>query len=107
MGLRQLACWDCEFESRWGHAYLSLVSVVSCQVEVFASGLSLVQRSPTECGASECDREASIMWSWPTVGFCAMETEMLVPQVKKKIIIIIIMIIIIIIIIIILDKFGR
>jgi hypothetical protein len=30
-------------------------------VEVSASGWSLVQRSPTECGVSECDREASII----------------------------------------------
>jgi hypothetical protein len=37
---------------------LSVVSVVCCQVEVPASGWSLVQRSPTEC-ASECDREAA------------------------------------------------
>jgi hypothetical protein len=29
---------------------------------------SLVQRSPTECGVSECDREASIMRPWPTMG---------------------------------------
>jgi hypothetical protein len=36
------------------------MSVVVCfQVEVSAKGLSLVQRSPTECGVSECDREAS------------------------------------------------
>ena len=28
------------------------VSVVCCQVEVCASGRSLVQRSPTECGVS-------------------------------------------------------
>jgi hypothetical protein len=28
---------------------------------VSATGRSLVQRSPTECGVSECDREASIM----------------------------------------------
>jgi hypothetical protein len=40
---------------------MSLVIVVSCQVEVSASGLSFVRRSPTECGVSECDREASIM----------------------------------------------
>jgi hypothetical protein len=38
---------------------LSLVSVVFCQVEVSATSWSLVQRSPTECGVSECDREAS------------------------------------------------
>jgi hypothetical protein len=43
-----------------------------CQVEVFASGWSLVQRSPTECGVSECDREASVMRRpWPTRGCCA------------------------------------
>jgi hypothetical protein len=36
------------------------VSVVCCQVEVSATGWSLVQRSPTECGVSEvCDRETS------------------------------------------------
>jgi hypothetical protein len=38
-----------------------------CQVEVSASGRSLVQRIPTECGVSECDREAWIMRRrWPT-----------------------------------------
>ena len=35
-----------------------------CQVEGSASGWSLVQRSPTGCGVSECDRDASKMW-WP------------------------------------------
>jgi hypothetical protein len=38
---------------------LSVVSVVCCQVEVSATGWSLAQRSPTDCGVSECDREAS------------------------------------------------
>jgi hypothetical protein len=28
MGLRALACWDFKFESRRGHGYLCLVSVV-------------------------------------------------------------------------------
>ena len=38
-------------------------------VEVSASDRSLVQRSPTDCGVSECDREASIMRRlWPTGG---------------------------------------
>ena len=50
-----------------GHAYLSLVSVVFCHVEVSASGWSFVQRSTTDCGVSECDREASTMRKpWPT-----------------------------------------
>jgi hypothetical protein len=40
---------------------------VCFQVEVSVTGRSLVQRSPTECGVSECDREASIMRRpWPT-----------------------------------------
>jgi hypothetical protein len=32
---------------------VSLLSVVCCQVEVSATGWSLVQRSPTECGVSK------------------------------------------------------
>jgi hypothetical protein len=44
-----------------GHGRVSLVSVVCRQVEVSASDWSLVQRSRTECRASECDREAPIM----------------------------------------------
>jgi hypothetical protein len=48
-------------------------SVVCCQVEVSALGWSLVQRSPTECHMSECDREASKMRAWPTRGCCGMK----------------------------------
>ena len=45
------------------------VNVVCCQVEVSASGRSLVQRNTTERGVSVCDREASIMNSpWTTRG---------------------------------------
>ena len=52
---------------------LSLVSVVCCQVESTASGWSLVQRSPTECGVSECVCEAWIMRRpWPTGGCLAL-----------------------------------
>ena len=73
VGLRPLACWNCGFESRRGHGCLSLVSVVCCQVEVYASGWSLIQRSPTECDVSECDRKASTMSRpWPTRGCCAI-----------------------------------
>jgi len=51
------------------HRCLSVVSVASWQVEVSAMGLSLVQRSPTEYGVSECDRETSIIRrSLPTRG---------------------------------------
>jgi hypothetical protein len=77
MGLRLFACWDCGFESRRGHGCLSHVSVVCCQVEVSAVGCSLVQRSPTECGVSECDREASIMRRpWPTGGCRAIRNKL-------------------------------
>ena len=37
-----------------GHGCLNVVSVVCCQVGVSATGRSLVQRSPTDCGASLC-----------------------------------------------------
>ena len=35
-----------------GHGCLYVVIVVCCQVEVSATNWSLVQRSPTDCGAS-------------------------------------------------------
>jgi hypothetical protein len=38
---------------RW-HECLTLVSVVCCQVKVSATGRSLVQSSPTDCGVSLC-----------------------------------------------------
>jgi hypothetical protein len=58
-------------KSRRGQGCLSLVSVVSCQVQVSVSGRSPIQRSPTECGVSECNHEASLMRS--SGGCCAME----------------------------------
>jgi hypothetical protein len=42
-------------------AWLSLVSVVFCQVEVSVWSCSVVRSGPTECGVCECDREASIV----------------------------------------------
>jgi hypothetical protein len=55
-------------------AWMSLVSVVYCQVQVCASGWSVVQRCPTECGVYEFDREASIMRrSWPIRGCLAIK----------------------------------
>ena len=53
-GRRPLACWYLGFESHRRHGYLSVVSVVCCQVEVSATSWSLVQRSPTDCCASLC-----------------------------------------------------
>ena len=69
VGLRRFACWKCRFESLRRHGCLSLVSVVCCEVEVSAKGWSLVQRIPTECDVSGCDREASTKRRpWPTMG---------------------------------------
>jgi hypothetical protein len=74
--MRPLACWDFGFESRQGRGCLSVVIVACCQVEVSATGQSVVQRSPTDCGVSERDREASIMRRpWPTGGCCATERK--------------------------------
>jgi len=54
-----------------------LVSVVCCLVDVSDSARSLVQRSPTQCSVSECNREASVMRRpWPTRVCSAMEKEM-------------------------------
>jgi hypothetical protein len=61
LGPWSFCCWDWGFESRRWHGHLSLVSVVCCQVEVTACGWSPVHRRPTECGVSECNREASTM----------------------------------------------
>ena len=61
-----------------GHGCLSLVIVVCCQVEVCATGWSLVRRSPTECGVSECDCKASIIRKpWPPRGCRAMTKNLL------------------------------
>jgi hypothetical protein len=64
-------CWDSGFESLGVPGRLSLVSVVCCQI-FSASGCSVIQRSPTECGGSERDRKASVMRPWPTRGCWVM-----------------------------------
>jgi hypothetical protein len=46
VGLQPLACSECGFESCRLLGYLCLVNVVCCEVEVCATGLSLVQRGP-------------------------------------------------------------
>ena len=47
--MRPIAFWYCGFESHLSHDCLSLLNVVCFQVEVYETGRSLVQRSPTEC----------------------------------------------------------
>jgi len=55
-------------------AWMSFVSVVCRQVEVSASGWPLLKRHPTECGASECDREVpAVLRPWPARGCRAMK----------------------------------
>ena len=55
---------------------MSFVSVVCCQVEVSASSRSFLQRSPTECGVSECDGVASSTRRfWPPRGCWAMTKQ--------------------------------
>jgi hypothetical protein len=51
-GVRPLACWDSGFESRWGHAVLSLVFLVFC----VGSGLcdELITRSGESYRACVC-----------------------------------------------------
>jgi len=50
-----------------GHKCLSVVSVVCCQVEVSATGRSLVERSPTECVCVCVCVQAYCVWSDATV----------------------------------------
>jgi hypothetical protein len=57
-----------------GRMAVCRVNVVCCQVEVSASGRSLVQRSPTECGMSEWVHKASTMRRpWTTRGCCPIK----------------------------------
>jgi hypothetical protein len=60
-GTHLLGLW-----SRIPHAAWTSVSCenVCCQLEISATGRSLVQRSPIKCGVSECDFEIST-WRTP------------------------------------------
>jgi len=53
-----------------------LLSVIFRQVDISATGRSLVQMSSTECGVSEFDLEASrVMRPWPTGGLSSHEKK--------------------------------
>ena len=59
-----------------GCGYQSQVSVLYCQVEISATGRSLVQRSPTKYAVSECEGEASLTKRpWPARGCRAMDNN--------------------------------
>jgi len=52
-----------------------LLCVVCCQVEVCVTNWSLVQRSPTDCGASLCVIYKPREWSPGPMGAVAPETN--------------------------------
>jgi hypothetical protein len=72
---RLRCCWGCWYEPRRGHGYLSFVNVVCCQVEISTSSWSLVQRSYTVWGVSDCDGEASIMRRFWSTRCCCSSGE--------------------------------
>jgi len=55
-GLSKDAYWDCGFEFRWQYGCQSLVSIAYCQVDVSATGRSLVLGSATVRAVSLCDQ---------------------------------------------------
>jgi hypothetical protein len=63
---RPLDCWECGFETRRWHRYLSFVSVVCCELEVSATDRFLFQRSPIEF---VCVVECATI-SGATISFC-------------------------------------
>jgi hypothetical protein len=71
-----LPCCDRGFESHPGHGCLSVVTVVCCQVEVSATDWSLVQRSPTDCGASLCViKEPRTRGGYSPIDGCKVQTH--------------------------------
>jgi hypothetical protein len=68
---------------RGGHEFVSLVSVVCCQVEACATGRSLVQRSLTECDVSECDLEMSTRRRPGPLGLTSRNKKRFLPKVHE------------------------
>ena len=66
------------FESHRGHECLSVVSVMGCQVEVSARSWSIVQMSPTACGASLCVIKKPEEWG------CHSPRWGAAPEIKQK-----------------------
>jgi hypothetical protein len=64
VGLQRLAWWDCGLDSSRGHRYLSIVSVVSGQAEIFELVWSIVQRGPKDCHVFEWVRLTLKKFPW-------------------------------------------
>ena len=63
---RLLRLWVRILQKAWK---FSVLMVVCCKVQVSVSSWSLVQRSPIDCGVSECDLETSrTRKTWPALG---------------------------------------
>ena len=63
----------------------SVARVVYCQVAVSATGWSLVQRAPTECGVSECDLETSTRNRlWPNGAAKPLKNPNFILNIHKK-----------------------
>jgi len=66
-----LACWESGLDSRRHHRN------VSCECCMLSGSGLCVQRSPSECSVSECDRAALITRRpWSNRGYCALEGKM-------------------------------
>jgi hypothetical protein len=67
------------------HGCLSVVSVVCCPVEDSGTDWSLVQRSPTDCGASLCDQKTSKKTRRlkPVTGLWKIQTQWIVTPGKQ------------------------
>ena len=71
---RPLTCWWVAGSKPDGGMDVCFLWMLCCQVEVSASGWSLGQRSPAECGVCVCDREAWVMRTpWPSRDYGTMK----------------------------------
>jgi len=65
-----------------------VVIVVCCEVEVSATGRSLVQRSPTDCGASLCVIKKFRDWGGPgPLGGCCPQNKKIIKMILGLLII--------------------
>ena len=60
-----------------GGTNMSFVIVMFCRAEISATSRSYVQRSPTDCGESECDLETSTQRALGLLG-CGLENQKVV-----------------------------